>query len=230
MKKLLIVALIVPLFLISCGKSEEVKTVANPPVVEKQVVATGNVVENNTGKIEEVSTGANSGNWSKQKEAFIKESSLVYWVDNLWEKNKINNADVSTFIILSNGYNRDYAKDKNRVYVVVDKYHMYDLNILENADPLTFQVLKDIFSKDKNNVYMKGTIIKWADPKTFTEIDWGYSKDKNNVYLFGTIIDGADPITFERLDEITSQDKDYTYTFTSQWPDQNEVKKTKRNK
>jgi hypothetical protein len=45
-----------PLFLISCGKSEEVKTV-NPPVVEKQIVATPSVVESNTGKIEKFSNG-----------------------------------------------------------------------------------------------------------------------------------------------------------------------------
>lgn len=57
MKKLLIVAILVPLFLISCGKSEEVTTAVNTPVAEKQVVTTGGVVESNSGKVEETSTG-----------------------------------------------------------------------------------------------------------------------------------------------------------------------------
>ncbi len=68
MKKLIIISVLIPLFLISCGKSEEVKTFVNPPVVEKQIVSTvlviesgsvttGSGVEVNTAKIEEVSTG-----------------------------------------------------------------------------------------------------------------------------------------------------------------------------
>ncbi len=67
MKKLFIVAVLAPLFLISCGKSDEVKTVVNSPVVEKQtvvtppivenpVVVTGSVVESSTGKVEDVPT------------------------------------------------------------------------------------------------------------------------------------------------------------------------------
>ena len=68
MKNLIVLVLLAPLFLLSCGKTEEMKTVVNPPLVEKQIVVTppivespvvakGSVVESGTGKIEEVSTG-----------------------------------------------------------------------------------------------------------------------------------------------------------------------------
>ena len=68
MKILFIFTLIVPLFLASCGKTEEIKIIANPPIVEKQITITPPIVENpiiitgstndtNTKQIEEVSTG-----------------------------------------------------------------------------------------------------------------------------------------------------------------------------
>ncbi len=67
MKKLIIISVLLPLFLISCGKTEEVTIVENPPTVKKQfvtntpvvensIVVTGSIIESNTGKIEEVST------------------------------------------------------------------------------------------------------------------------------------------------------------------------------
>jgi uncharacterized lipoprotein YajG len=57
MKKLLIFSVLAPLFLASCGKSEEVKTVVNSSVAEKQIVVKGSTVESNTRKIEETSAG-----------------------------------------------------------------------------------------------------------------------------------------------------------------------------
>ncbi len=75
MKKLIIISVLLPLFLISCGKTEEVTIVENPPTVKKQfvtntpvvensIVVTGSIIESNTGKIEEVSTWVISeSNW-----------------------------------------------------------------------------------------------------------------------------------------------------------------------
>lgn len=112
MKKLLIIALIVPLALISCGKSEEVKIVVNPPVVEEQVtitppvVATGSVVENNTGKIEAVSTGVVLENRIESDSGLLTTDTWkVFNIDDYLKKgtytilHKENKWDISVYIV-----------------------------------------------------------------------------------------------------------------------------------
>ncbi len=84
MKNIIILSLLAPLFLISCGKTEEVKIVVYQPVVEKQtvvtpsivknsIVATGSIMENSeSGKVVKTSTGLTSENWiiNQQIEVF----------------------------------------------------------------------------------------------------------------------------------------------------------------
>ena len=72
MKNFLILTLLLPLFLTSCGKTEEIKNIVNMPVMQKQtiatlpimessVVVTESIIKSNTGKIEEISTRDVSG-------------------------------------------------------------------------------------------------------------------------------------------------------------------------
>ena len=48
MKNSFVLILLVPFFLISCGKAEEVKTVANQSISQNEVLATGSLIQNNS--------------------------------------------------------------------------------------------------------------------------------------------------------------------------------------
>ena len=54
------------------------------------------------------------------------------------------------------------------------------------ANPSTFEVINKAYSKDNENVYVYGKILKGADPKTFIK---GYTEnsgmDEKNLYVDG---------------------------------------------
>ena len=69
----------------------------------------------------------------------------------------------------------------------------YNVFRLKDADLFSFEVINDIYSKDKQNVYYKNCIITDADASTFEVIDDIYSKDKNHKYYQNGILLGLDP-------------------------------------
>lgn len=69
----------------------------------------------------------------------------------------------------------------------------YNVFRLKDADLFSFEVINDIYSKDKQNVYYKDDIITDADVSTFEVIDDIYSKDKNHKYYQNGILLGLDP-------------------------------------
>ena len=73
-----------------------------------------------------------------------------------------------------------------------------------------FKILKDLYWKDKNNVYYDWGKIEWADSKTFEVLDESHSKDKNNVYYFWEKIKLADSKTFKKVDWVF-KDKNWEY-------------------
>ncbi len=97
--------------------------------------------------------------------------------------------------------------------MIVCKYSNWHYNVfrLKDADLFSFEVINDIYSKDKQNVYYKDGIITDADASTFEMIDDIYSKDKQNVYYKNCIITDADVSTFEVIDDIYSKDKNHKY-------------------
>lgn len=89
--------------------------------------------------------------------------------------NEIDKHDFETFEILED---KNYARDKNSVF--------YIGRIIKNADPKSFEVLNNGYSKDFINVYLDTEKVIFADPKTFEQLRFPYSKDKNNVFC-GTL-------------------------------------------
>ena len=69
----------------------------------------------------------------------------------------------------------------------------YNVFRLKDADLFSFEVINDIYSKDKQNVYCRNCIITDADASTFEVIDNIYSKDKNHKYCQNGILLGLDP-------------------------------------
>lgn len=100
--------------------------------------------------------------------------------------------DVETFLPLNNSY----ARDKNFIY---QKSYGYP-QIIHNVDHETFTPLSGVYSKDKTHVYYYQNILKNADPLTFQVIKNekdNYGKDAQNVFFRDEIIEGADPKTFQ---------------------------------
>ena len=147
---------------------------------------------------------------------YAKDKNGVYvWENRGWKK--LEGIDPVTFEIINiSGSARRYLKDKNRIYSII--YSMdgdSDKLVLENLpyDPQTYEVINQLYSKDKNNIYYSDRKIIGVDLPTFQRIDeYIYSKDKNNIYFRGKKISGADKDTFEKIDKYNySKDKNNIY-------------------
>ena len=148
--------------------------------------------------------------------SYSKDKNGVYvWENRGWKK--LEGIDPITFQIINiSGSARRYLKDKNGIYSII--YSMdgdSDKLVLENLpyDPQTYEVINQLYSKDKNNIYYSDRKIIGVDLPTFQRIDeYIYSKDKNNIYFRGKKISGADKNTFEKIDEYNySKDKNNIY-------------------
>lgn len=148
--------------------------------------------------------------------SYSKDKNGVYvWENRGWKK--LEGIDPVTFEIINiSGSARRYLKDKNGIYSII--YSMdgdSDKLVLENLpyDPQTYEVINQLYSKDKNNIYYSDRKIIGVDLPTFQRIDeYIYSKDKNNIYFRGKKISGADKDTFEKIDEYNySKDKNNIY-------------------
>lgn len=85
---------------------------------------------------------------------------------------KIDEADPDTFKFISDQC-WGFWKDKNHVYRQIPQSIGSSGGagwavVTINADPKTFRVIKNCYSKDANYVYDGGEIIEGADPRTFT--------------------------------------------------------------
>ena len=147
---------------------------------------------------------------------YAKDKNGVYVRENRGWKN-LEGLDPVTFEIINiSGSARRYLKDKNGIYSII--YSMdgdSDKLVLENLpyDPQTYEVINQLYSKDKNNIYYSDRKIIGVDLPTFQRIDENiYSKDKNNIYFRGKKISGADKDTFEKIDKYNySKDKNNIY-------------------
>lgn len=112
---------------------------------------------------------------------FYKDKNNIYYRNKKLENFKPENFEVISSSLV--GQNEDFY------YFTKDENNNIKFILLENknVDAETFEVLDEEYTKDKNNVYYKGKILKGADVKTFdihyNKSDNGYKiKDKNKVY------------------------------------------------
>ena len=143
---------------------------------------------------------------------YSKDKNGVYVIENRGWK-KLEGLDPVTFEIINiSGSARQYLKDKNGVYSIDGDS---DNLVLEKLpyDPQTYEVINQLYSRDKNNIYYDNKKIEGADLSTFQRIDeYIYSKDKNNIYFRGKKISGVDKETFEKIDKYNySKDKNNIY-------------------
>ena len=131
---------------------------------------------------------------------YSKDKNGVYvWENRGWKK--LEELDPVTFEIINiSGSVHQYLKDKNGIYSII--YSMdgdSDKLVLEKLpyDPQTYEVINQLYSKDKNNIYLEGKRILGIDKDTVKIIELPYIEDKNNVYYRNKKIEGADKNTFE---------------------------------
>ncbi len=89
---------------------------------------------------------------------------------------------------------------------------------MPQADATTFQILyedalRNVFGKDKNNVYYGSNVVAGTDPATFISLSstTPYFKDAQNVYFENSEIPGAVPASFIFLGEGYGKDKAAVY-------------------
>ena len=112
---------------------------------------------------------------------FYKDKNNIYYRNKKLENFKPENFEVIFSSLV--GQNEDFY------YFTEDENNNTKFILLENknVDAETFEVLDEEYTKDKNNVYYRGKILKGVDVKTFdihyNKSDNGYKiKDKNKVY------------------------------------------------
>lgn len=117
-----------------------------------------------------------------------------------------------------------YAKSSTAVYTKNRKYDTPEL--INDADPKTFEPMTEQFSKDKNHVFYYGYSIPGVDPKSVKVLGthapshtFQYIADASKVLCITSKYDefhsfeitGADPKTFTVIDDIWTEDKHRTY-------------------
>ena len=146
--------------------------------------------------------------------SYSKDKNGVYVIENrIWKK--LEGLDPVTFEIINiSGSARRYLKDKNGIYSII--YSMAgdrDNLVLEKLpyDPQTYEVINQLYSKDKNNIYYSDRKIIGADLSTFQIGSDGFSKDKNNIYFGGKRILGIDKDTVKIIELPYIEDKNNVY-------------------
>ena len=159
-----------------------------------------------------------AGSNPKIDKATFQEIDAVYAKDKngayVWENRgwkKLEGIDPITFQIINiSGSARRYLKDKNGIYNIDGDS---DNLVLEKLpyDPQTYEVINQLYSKDKNNIYYSNRKIIGADLPTFQIGSDGFSKDKNNIYFGGKKILGVDRDTIKIIELPYIKDKNNVY-------------------
>lgn len=88
---------------------------------------------------------------------------------------EIAGADPESFQVLADGH----GKDKHAIYSEKEK--------VKDLDYASFQAMNVMYARDKNAVYYSENILEGADPQTFDVIkDSPYAQDKSGRYFNGT--------------------------------------------
>jgi len=119
------------------------------------------------------------------------------------------------------------TRNANQRNFFIDKDHIYysfpgttNFQILDNIDKESFELINAYFAKDKNNVYLNGTIlVEGADPDTFQSLDMlsVYTKDKNNIYYKAInssmikVMQDVDIETFKKIRGNYAKDRNHIY-------------------
>jgi len=138
--------------------------------------------------------------------AFYKDKNNVYFKDGN-NIRVVSVQDRATLVYLGG----NFYKDKTKVYEYTRREN---LESVKGAHPGSFEIINDIFAKDKNAIFIEGRSVKNSDPSTFQKIDENYYKDNNLVYFLesnSARVFWADAKSFVVVDESFVKDSNGVY-------------------
>jgi hypothetical protein len=118
-------------------------------------------------------------------ENLSRDGQHVYWSD------KNISDDPAHLVVMGSWDDYTYIKDSKSVFV--------NGGVIANADPGTFEVISDAYSRDVSHVFYFNEPISGADAITFEIIEGPYAKDSTHVYWLANVISDADPAAFRVL-------------------------------
>lgn len=80
-----------------------------------------------------------------------------------------------------------------------DMYAYWETEVLSKYDE-SFEVLTEMYARNKENIFYLDKKLKNADKDTFQVLNILFAKDKNSVFYLGDILKGADASSFQVLD------------------------------
>ena len=99
-----------------------------------------------------------------------------------------------------------YVKDEKN-----DLAEKYYKKAIDKLDLESIKILDDKYIKDKNNVYLRCSVVAGRDPESFEVLSYFYTKDKNGVFYETGELKGANPETFIILSDHYGKDKNNVY-------------------
>lgn len=131
---------------------------------------------------------------TKLNEKYILSDTALYFVHNESLSLKTNPLESmpTDFRIVSNNV---IAFDDKVVYYGHPITHVDAQSFVLVSDAERGSFMK--YYKDKNFVYLDTQIIEHANPETFQLIELGYAKDDRHVFYDRTVLKGVDPESFE---------------------------------
>jgi hypothetical protein len=108
--------------------------------------------------------------------------------------------DASTFEVLKG---KGYANDTSNVF--------YHWQLVEGADPASFEALSNLYGKDARQVYYQGKVIPGANPERFEVMNIQWGRDEKDIYLQDRPILACDPASFKFLKDGWQRDAECAY-------------------
>jgi hypothetical protein len=81
----------------------------------------------------------------------------------------------------------------------------------QGADPATFQLIDQIWARDKHDIYLGRSAIESCDLATFKIVRYKWAVDSQCAYAGFNKLPGADPSTFSVLNRGYAKDKAHVY-------------------
>ncbi|MFW6211547.1 MAG: DKNYY domain-containing protein [Spirochaetota bacterium] len=154
---------------------------------------------------------------------------------------QLEGADPASFVVDYRGWSRD-AKQvwleadpvsdlSPKGFTIHGDYHVSDkksvfyydarlcfLEKLPDADPRSFRVIDETYSRDATRVYYVASVMPGADPESFERLEAGFSKDEHSIYYHDEPIKGADAASFTILTPEIGLDRSNFYFYGTAYP------------
>jgi hypothetical protein len=115
----------------------------------------------------------------------MRDAQHIYW------STSIISDDPTNLVVLGGENYYTYLHDSTTVFV--------NGNPIPDADPASFEIIMDGYSRDASHIFYFNEILPEADSASFEVLESPFSRDVDSVFWMENVISGADPATFKVL-------------------------------